>query len=215
LNYDLEAEFNVPLLAMFKQRSKHPSTHAADWRYGDGVASKLKEKLFGKPNSGCVRMTMAVDLHGAHDSRFTFTQHFLYSRDDSLKLTSLLRAKIEQQIELAVGWWRSCLRITRMAPAPDAFQLGDLLGHMLEACAGSAPRSNKFKPQELAHFTRLRDLPVNHRCGIEEASARLRDYRQHIGEGFAVLTDADLARRVADCVCSDRRSFANDSALKP
>jgi DinB superfamily len=117
--------------------------------------------------------------------------------NDSTELTSLLLAKIEQQIELA----------TRLAthvpadklewqPAPDAFQLDNLLGHLLEACAGFCAALYKFKPQELAHFTRLRDLPVNHGCGIDEATERLQDYLKHIREGFATLTDSDLSRCV-------------------
>jgi hypothetical protein len=117
--------------------------------------------------------------------------------NDSTELTSLLLAKIEQQIELAAGLvalvpddkleWQ---------PAPAAFQLGNLLGHLLEACAGFCAALYKFKPQELAHFTRLRDLPVNHRCDAREATERLRDYLKYIREGFATLTDSDLARRV-------------------
>jgi len=67
-------------------------------------------------------------------------------------------------------------------PAPDAFQLGDLLGQCLKLVR-SAPRSTN-STQELAHFTRLRDLPVNHRCGIEEASARLRDYRNTLAKAL-------------------------------
>jgi hypothetical protein len=112
-------------------------------------------------------------------------------------LTSLLRAKLEQQIELAdrlvglvpadrLGW----------QPAKDAFQLGHLLGHLLEAAAGFCAALYRFNPDGLAHFTQLRDLPVNHACGAEEAGLRLRDYLQHIREGFARLTDTDLARRV-------------------
>jgi hypothetical protein len=116
--------------------------------------------------------------------------------NNSTELTRLLLAKIEQQIELAA-------RLVAIVPAdelewqpaPDAFQLGNLLGHLLEACAGFCAALYKFKPQELAHFTRLRDLPVNHSCGVDEATERLRDYLKHIREGFATLNDSDLVRR--------------------
>jgi hypothetical protein len=117
--------------------------------------------------------------------------------NDSTELISLLLVKIEQQIELAA-------RLVALAPAdklewqpaPDAFQLGNLLGHLLEACAGFCAALYKFNPQELAHFTRLRDLPVNHGCDAREATERLRDYLKHLREGFATLNDSDLARRV-------------------
>jgi len=46
----------------------------------------------------------------------------------------------------------------------------------------------------LNHFSRLRELRVNHCCGIEEARERMQDYSRHIREGFEVITDADLAR---------------------
>ncbi len=43
---------------------------------------------------------------------------------------------------------------------------------------------------------RLRDLEVNHCCGIEEARLRMRDYMACIEEGFTVITDEDLALNV-------------------
>ena len=48
----------------------------------------------------------------------------------------------------------------------------------------------------LVHFSALRELPVNHCCGVEEARERIRDYGLHIKEGFAVLNDDHLASRV-------------------
>ena len=117
--------------------------------------------------------------------------------NNNTALTSLLLAKIEQQIELAD---RLVARVPAdrldWQPTKDTFRLGHLLGHLLEAAAGFCAALYRFNPDELARFTRLRDLPVNHACGIEEAGLRLRDYRQHIREGFALLTDAGLARRV-------------------
>ena len=37
---------------------------------------------------------------------------------------------------------------------------------------------------------------MNHRCSPEEASSRLAVYREHVDEGFALLTDTDLARKL-------------------
>jgi hypothetical protein len=48
----------------------------------------------------------------------------------------------------------------------------------------------------LTHFNRLRELPVNHHCGLDEARRRIRHYTVHIEEGFALLTDEDLARQI-------------------
>jgi hypothetical protein len=117
--------------------------------------------------------------------------------NDSTELTSLLFEKIEQQIDLAVGLV-ALVPADRLLwqPASGMFRLGHLLGHLLEACAGFCAALYRFKPQELAHFASLRGLPVNHDCGAEEAAARLRDYLQHIREGFRTLNDLDLARRV-------------------
>ena len=60
-----------------------------------------------------------------------------------------------------------------------------------------------FEPQRLSHFAELQQLPVNHRCSPAEASKRLADYRAHVDEGFALLTDADLARRLPTVFVTD------------
>jgi hypothetical protein len=49
------------------------------------------------------------------------------------------------------------------------------------------------EPNRLAHFLALRELPVS---PAEEAAARIAIYGAHIEEGFGLLTDADLARRL-------------------
>ncbi|MFL6276074.1 MAG: DinB family protein [Blastocatellia bacterium] len=115
---------------------------------------------------------------------------------DTSVLTSLLFEKIEQQFDLAIALVAVVpADQLEWQPAANTFRLNQLLGHLLEAAAGFCAALYRFKPQELAGFERLRDLPVNHRCGVEEAAGRLRDYLAHLREGFAVLDDADLARR--------------------
>jgi hypothetical protein len=116
---------------------------------------------------------------------------------DSSHLTAALRRKIEQQIELTDGLiglftpehltWQ---------PVAGTFRLDELLGHLLETCAGFCAALYAFKPAELAHFEQLRGLAVNHRCGISEARERLQVYRAHIVQGFARLDDTDLGRFV-------------------
>lgn len=118
--------------------------------------------------------------------------------DEADTLASLLLLKLEEQIERAEHLialipadkleWR---------PQPDSFRVCDLLGHLLECLAGFCATLYAAEPERLSHFDRLRDLPVNHCCGVDEARARARDYAIHIKQGFALLSDADLTRRVA------------------
>lgn len=81
-------------------------------------------------------------------------------------------------------------------PAPDSFRLCDLLGHLLECLAGFCATLYVIDKDRLASFARLRELEVNHCCGISEARLRMRDYMNCIEEGFAVITDTDLALNV-------------------
>jgi hypothetical protein len=81
-------------------------------------------------------------------------------------------------------------------PIPGAWPAGDLLGHLLDCLAGVCAVLYAAHPERLAHFAELRELPVNHTCGSEQALRRVAVYRRHIEEGFAVLTDADLARKL-------------------
>lgn len=115
----------------------------------------------------------------------------------SKNLLSPVLAKLEEQIERAEHLlalvpsdkieWR---------PLPGSLRVCDLLGHLLECLAGFCATLYALDSVRLAHFTRLRERAVNHCCGIEEARERMRDYLQHIREGFAIITDDDLARRV-------------------
>jgi len=76
----------------------------------------------------------------------------------------------------------------------ELMRTGDLLGHMLECLAGFCALLYSIKAPQLAHFGKLRDLEVNHFCGVEEARIRFREYLAHIEEGFALLDDQDLCR---------------------
>ena len=78
-------------------------------------------------------------------------------------------------------------------PAPGAMRVCDLLGHLLECLAGFCATLYVVDKERLADFARLRELEVNHCCGITEARLRMRDYRARIEEGFAVVTDRELA----------------------
>ena len=107
--------------------------------------------------------------------------------------THSLLTKIEEQIELTL---RLILLIPEdkldWQPIPNSFRMCDLLGHLLESFAGFCAALYAVHPQKLEHFLRLRDLPVNHSCGINEAYQRIEEYRTCIHQGFACLIDEDL-----------------------
>jgi hypothetical protein len=113
-------------------------------------------------------------------------------------LASLFLSKLEEQIERT----QHLIALIppdklEWKPQPDSLRVCDLLGHLLECLAGFCATLYAVSSDRLAHFAHLRELPVNHCCGIEEASERIRDYGLHIREGFALLDDDDFARRVA------------------
>lgn len=112
-------------------------------------------------------------------------------------VSSHFLSKLEEQIE------RSLHLITLIPsdklewrPQADSLRVCDLLGHLLECLAGFCATLYAVNSERLAHFERLRGLPVNHCCGIEEARDRVRDYAMHIREGFSLLGDEDLTRRI-------------------
>jgi hypothetical protein len=85
------------------------------------------------------------------------------------------------------------------APAtPDSVRVpmstGQLLGHLLDCLAGFCACFAKIFPETLDEAGNLRDLEVNHSCGPAEARQRIEQYREQIVRGFAMCTDADLAR---------------------
>jgi hypothetical protein len=116
---------------------------------------------------------------------------------ESNAVASLFLSKLEEQIERT----QHLIALIppdklEWKPQPDSLRVCDLLGHLLECLAGFCATLYAVNPARLVHFVALRELQVNHCCGIEEASERIRDYGLHIREGFALLNDDDLARRV-------------------
>jgi len=71
-----------------------------------------------------------------------------------------------------------------------------LLGHLLECLAGFCAVLAAVDQEKLAHFNRLKQMPVNHECTALEARDRIAIYRQHIDEGFELLRDEHLSRTV-------------------
>ena len=70
-------------------------------------------------------------------------------------------------------------------PSPGAWTTGDLINHLLDSISGFCAVLAAAEPARLAHFAKLREQP-----------AAIENFRAHIEEGFALLTDADLARRI-------------------
>lgn len=113
-------------------------------------------------------------------------------------LSASLLSKIHEQIERTVHLIH-LLPANRLNWTPaiaHAWPVEVLLGHILECLAGFCAALAAAEPVRLGHFTALLDLPVNHACSPTEAVNRIALYRSHIDEGFALLTDGDLAKNV-------------------
>lgn len=100
----------------------------------------------------------------------------------------LIEALVEKLPDAKSGW---------TPPAGSGWSTDRLLGHLLDCLAGMCAVLYAAHPDALDHFRALRELPVNHRCGRDEARTRIREYGRAIGQGFALLTDDDLARPIS------------------
>jgi hypothetical protein len=119
--------------------------------------------------------------------------------DSEQRLCASLLLKIHEQIDrtahlinlLPVGQanWKPAI--------PDAWPVEVLLGHLLDCLSGFCAVLAAVEPERLAHFSELRNLPVNHACSAAEAGSRIALYRGRIEEGFALLDDVSLGRTVA------------------
>jgi len=79
---------------------------------------------------------------------------------------------------------------------PKAFSTSTLLGHFMDCFAGICAVLHKSSPDRLGHFLELKKLVGNQAIGIAEAQRRLVIFRDHICEGFKVLLDSDLGRKL-------------------
>ncbi len=70
-------------------------------------------------------------------------------------------------------------------PSPGAWTVRELISHLLDSISGFCAVLAAAEPVRLAHFAKLREAP-----------ATIQNYLTHIDEGFALLADADLARRI-------------------
>jgi hypothetical protein len=113
-------------------------------------------------------------------------------------LCEVLLSKIDEQVERTdhlISLYPQSQLDWRPA-VPGAFSGAVLMGHLLECLAGFCAVLHAVKPERLRHFMDVRLLPVNHRCGTQEARERIAAYSTRIREGFALLRDPDLERMV-------------------
>ena len=101
-------------------------------------------------------------------------------------LCAALLDKIGEQIE-RTRHLISLVPAGRLDWRPQAgdWTTADLLGHLLDCISGFCAVLAAAEPERLAHFAELREIP-----------ATIEIFHAHIEEGFTLLTDADLARRV-------------------
>jgi DinB superfamily len=111
-------------------------------------------------------------------------------------LAGAVLAKIEEQIERTIHLIGLVPDVRWKPPIPGAWSFAELLGHLLDCLAGVCAVLYATQTDELAHFAELQKLPVNFACAPEAARERIELYRARIAEGFAVLRDADLGRKL-------------------
>jgi DinB superfamily len=80
--------------------------------------------------------------------------------------------------------------------APEANDIGHLLGHLLDCVAGFCAALLRAFPVQLADFQGLRSITVNESCSSEEALKKIEGYRVQIQRGFQCCTDGDLSMRI-------------------
>ena len=122
-------------------------------------------------------------------------------------LCTVMLAKIHEQIERTdhlIGLLPpEYLDWAPSTPGLNCWTMARLLGHLLECLAGFCAVLVAANPEQLAHFNGLRQMPVNHSCEVSEARDRIALYRTHIDEGFRLLRDTDLTRRLPTVFVSD------------
>ena len=111
-------------------------------------------------------------------------------------LVTAIHAKIDEQIERTIHLIRLVPDARWAPPIEGAWAFGHLQGHLLDCLAGVCAVLKAARPLELAHFADLQARPVNFACGVNEARERIEVYRARIDEGFAMLCDEDLDRRL-------------------
>jgi hypothetical protein len=113
-------------------------------------------------------------------------------------LCKVILEKIHEQIE-RTDHLIGIVSPEQMGWAPDipgTWRTAVVMSHLLECLSGFCAVLVAVHPNKLGHFHRLRDLRGIPLLAATEARDRLAVYLKHIDEGFAVLEDGDLAKRI-------------------
>ena len=81
-------------------------------------------------------------------------------------------------------------------PQPGDWTTSELIWHLLDCTSGFCAVLAAAEPERLAHFAKLREMPMTSEI-----------LHAHIKEGFALLTDANLARRVSTVFVAEGESI--------
>lgn len=106
-------------------------------------------------------------------------------------LARMVLAKLEEQVDRAAHLM-ALVPPEKLDWRPDlpALRLSDLLKHLTGCLAGVCAAVYAAYPEPLGHFERLRGLKGT---SFQESHQR---FMEHIREGFALITDQDLARPI-------------------
>jgi hypothetical protein len=113
-------------------------------------------------------------------------------------LCDSLLLKIEEQIERSAHLADLLPDDARHLPLGefDNWTAGNLLGHLLACMAGFCAALYAADKERLAHFPRLRELPVIPSMVPREFRAGAEIFSAHIAEAFALLDDAALGQMI-------------------
>jgi hypothetical protein len=87
-----------------------------------------------------------------------------------------------------------------------AWSTAMVMGHLVECLAGICAVLAAAHPDELLYFHKLRECQ-DPSADVSTARDRLTLYWRHIEEGFALLTDVELARRVPTVFVEEGQSI--------
>ena len=114
------------------------------------------------------------------------------------ELCAAIAEKIDHQVDRVL---RMCSLVPAdragwQPPIPRPITFGQLFTHLCECLAGFAATLQAARPAELEHLSRLKALLATPCASVADAADRLGQLRAAIAEGFGVLTDEDLPRRI-------------------
>ena len=107
-------------------------------------------------------------------------------------------AKLQEQIERTTHLIRflpeNALEWT--PPIERPWTTGRLLGHIIACLGGVCSVLYAIHPDRLAHFQELRKLLPSSELDLDQLVGRIRLFADHIAEGFEVLEDGELGRKI-------------------